>query len=180
MEGKPRRRVWWVTLIAAAVLFAAAAGLSLWLGLFDTTDGLPATASGEEWVEPPPTKQTRGEADQVTEPGPPLPADRPCFRTPCQIDRSSLDVALRNPAGLARVAPHYRNGKQRGVRLTGLSDTTRRLGFEEGDLLLIVNGAPLDSPSKALSLYEALKHKARLTVVVERRGQLTSLRYVIR
>ena len=54
------------------------------------------------------------------------------------------------------------------------------IGFLNGDIVQAINGERIDSPNKALALYEALKNKARVTVLIERDGQPKTIRYTIR
>jgi general secretion pathway protein C len=104
--------------------------------------------------------------------------------TSYQLDRKHINDKLRDLASLGqqvRIVPNYKNGKYSGVRMIGMQDGSLfgEIGFTNGDILLAVNGEQLDSPNKALSLYEALKNKARLTVLIERGGVAKTLRYTV-
>lgn len=105
--------------------------------------------------------------------------------TSFQIDRKVINKKLKNLASLgqqARVVPNYHNGKYSGFRMIGMRGTSlfSDIGFKNGDIVKVINGSRIDSPNKALSLYEALKSKSRLTVQIERGGMLKTLRYMIR
>lgn len=102
-----------------------------------------------------------------------------------QLGRGHINDKLQNVAQLGaevRVVPNYHNGKYDGVRMIGMKESSlfKSIGFENGDILQAVNGDRIDSPNKALSLYEALKNKSRLTVLIERGGVAKTLRYTIR
>jgi general secretion pathway protein C len=104
--------------------------------------------------------------------------------TAYKLERKHVNDKMKDLASLGqqvRIVPNYKNGKYSGVRMIGMQDTSlfKDMGFENGDILLAVNGDHLDSPNKALSLYEALKNKARLTVLLERGGIDKTLRYTI-
>ncbi len=105
--------------------------------------------------------------------------------TSYQIDRKVINRKLKNLAALgqqARVVPNYHQGKYSGFRMIGMRGTSlfSDIGFKNGDIVKVINGNRIDSPNKALSLYEALKSKSRLTVQIERGGMLKTLRYMIR
>lgn len=105
--------------------------------------------------------------------------------TSFQLDRSMLNRKLKNLASLgqqARVVPNYHRGKYDGFRMIGMGSSSmfRDMGFSNGDIIKVINGNRIDSPNKALALYEALKNKSRLTVQIERGGMLKTLRYTVR
>ncbi len=105
--------------------------------------------------------------------------------TTYQLDRSMLNEKLKNLASLGqqtRVVPNYRGGKYDGFRMIGMASASlfRDIGFENGDIVKVINGNRIDSPNKALALYDALKTKARLTVQIERGGMLKTLRYTVK
>lgn len=101
------------------------------------------------------------------------------------MDRSHVNEKLKDVSALsreARVVPNYKNGKYEGFRMIGMQDSGlfRSIGFENGDVVQAVNGERIDSPNKALALYDALKNKSRLTVLVERGGVLRTMRYTVK
>ncbi len=105
--------------------------------------------------------------------------------TSYQIERGMLNKKLKNLASLgqqARVVPNYHRGKYDGFRMIGMGSSSlfRDIGFQNGDIVKVINGNRIDSPNKALALYEGLKNKSRLTVQVERGGMLKTLRYIVR
>ncbi|MFZ4577080.1 MAG: type II secretion system protein GspC [Myxococcota bacterium] len=117
--------------------------------------------------------------------GPNVEGVRRVSDTAWQLDRNNLNDKLKDLSKFSaevRVVPNYRNGKQEGVRMVGMAGNSliKNIGFENGDLLMAVNGERIDNPNKALALYEALKNKSRLTVLIDRGGVAKTLRYTIR
>lgn len=101
-----------------------------------------------------------------------------------KLDRAHVNDKLKDVTklgGEVRPVPNYRNGKYDGVKMMGMNDSSlfKEIGFENGDVLESVNGEKMDSPNKALALYEALKNKSRLTVLIERDGIAKTLRYTV-
>jgi len=81
----------------------------------------------------------------------------------------------------ARVIPHYRNGKTRGFKLVGVRPNSlySAIGVKSGDVLKAVNGEEINSPNKALELFDKLKSLDNVTLDLERRGRKTTLEYTI-
>jgi len=105
--------------------------------------------------------------------------------TSYQLDRPHINDKLKDLAALgqqARVVPNYHNGKYEGFRMIGMQGDSlfKSIGFENGDIVQAINGDQIDSPNKALALYDALKNKSRLTVLIDRGGVVKTLRYTIR
>jgi general secretion pathway protein C len=105
--------------------------------------------------------------------------------TSYMIERSMIDKKLKNLAKLgsqARVVPNYHSGRYDGFRLIGMGSGSlfRDIGFTNGDIVKVINGNRIDSPNKALALYDALKNKSRLTVQLERGGMLKTMRFIVR
>ena len=101
-----------------------------------------------------------------------------------QIDRGMLDEQLADLSKLgsqARVVPNYRNGKYEGFKLVGVRPGSlyRSIGVRSGDVIKSVNGKAIDSPNKALDLFEQLKGSSNINLEIERRGQPKQLNYVI-
>jgi len=101
-----------------------------------------------------------------------------------QIDRGMLDEQLQDLSKLgsqARVVPNYRNGKYEGFKLVGVRPGSlyRSIGVRSGDVIKSVNGKAIDSPNKALELFEQLKASSSIQLEIERRGQPKQLNYAI-
>ncbi len=101
------------------------------------------------------------------------------------LDRAHVNDKLKDVTQLGtqvRVVPNYKAGKYEGFRMIGMGGESlfKDIGFVNGDIVQAINGERIDSPNKALALYEALKNKARVTVLIERDGQPKTLRYTIK
>lgn len=102
-----------------------------------------------------------------------------------EVDRSMLDDQLQDLNKLgsqARIIPHYKDGRADGFKLVGIRPGSlyTYLGVRSGDVIRRVNGDEINSPSKALTLYEQLRSAARVTVDIERRGKPMSLNFNIK
>jgi general secretion pathway protein C len=101
-----------------------------------------------------------------------------------EMHRTTLDGLLEDQAQLmrsARVVPEQRDGKIAGVRIFGVRPGTLMdaIGFENGDMLLRVNGYDVTSPDHALEAYARLRSSDRLYVEIERRGTPITITYRI-
>lgn len=101
------------------------------------------------------------------------------------LERGNVNDKLKDVTQLGtqvRIVPNYRGGKYEGFRMIGMGGGSlfSDIGFLNGDIVQAINGERIDSPNKALALYEALKNKARVTVLIERDGQPKTIRYTIR
>ncbi len=101
-----------------------------------------------------------------------------------ELERKHVQDKIKDVTKLGsevRPVPNYRNGKYDGVKMLGMNDSSlfKEIGFENGDILQSVNGEKMDSANKSLALYEALKSKSRLTILIERDGIAKTLRYTI-
>lgn len=102
-----------------------------------------------------------------------------------QIDKSMLMNELNDLTKLgmqARVVPNYKGGKYEGFKLIGVRPNSlyRAIGIRSGDVVKSVNGAELNSPNKAIKLFEELKNEAKITVDVERGGRSMQLLYQVK
>ncbi|PKN55932.1 MAG: hypothetical protein CVU56_18850 [Deltaproteobacteria bacterium HGW-Deltaproteobacteria-14] len=101
-----------------------------------------------------------------------------------QVDRSMINEELKDLGKLqseARVVPNYQNQKYDGFKLVGVRPGSlyRALGIRSGDVIKTVNGTAIDSPTKALELFEQLKSSSDIKVDIERRGQPKTLSFNI-
>jgi type II secretion system protein C len=100
------------------------------------------------------------------------------------IERPELNKYLDNLGGLgsqARVIPNHVGGRTQGYKLVGVRPNSlfRTIGIRSGDVIMSVNGQPIDSAAKALGLFDKLKSEAQVGVTIERRGQQKDLSYSI-
>ena len=101
------------------------------------------------------------------------------------VDRAMLDAQLEDLGkltGQARVIPHYRDGKPQGFKVVGVRPGSlySHLGVRSGDVIKAVNDDEINSPNKALELFDKLKTSNNVTVTVERRGKPVNLDYTIK
>lgn len=96
------------------------------------------------------------------------------------VSRSFLEGGLAEPSS-ARVIPHEVEGVVLGVRVFGVrqGSTPWRLGIQNGDTLVSVNGISIAEPNSALEAYTAVRNSTSAELVVLRRGRRVTLRYTI-
>jgi general secretion pathway protein C len=77
----------------------------------------------------------------------------------------------------ARIVPSMKDGKPYGVKLYTIrpSSLFGRLGFQNGDTVLAINGFALNSPETALEAYSKLRAATALAIDVVRRGNAVQL-----
>jgi len=102
-----------------------------------------------------------------------------------EIDRAMLDEQLQDLTALgtqARIVPNYRSGKYEGFKLVGVRPGSlyRAIGIRSGDVIKTINGKPIDSPNKAIELFDRLKASSNIALEIERRGQPKELNYTIK
>jgi general secretion pathway protein C len=89
-------------------------------------------------------------------------------------------IAENNPSAFAEIVrpqPVFANGVQRGYRVYPGRNRQQfaRLGLQPGDLVLAVNGTPLDDPQRGMEIFNTMASSDRVTVSVERNGQAQDL-----
>lgn len=91
--------------------------------------------------------------------------------------RSDLNSLLKS----ARMEPKIKNGSTEGfvVKMIRPKSLLDRLGLKRNDLVREVNGVPLNSPEKALQIFQQLREAKRIVIGLERRNKPISLEYTI-
>jgi general secretion pathway protein C len=89
-------------------------------------------------------------------------------------------IAETNPGALAEVIrpqPVFAGGAQRGYRVYPGRNRQQfaQLGLRPGDLILSINGTPLDDPNRGAEIFSTLGSSGRVTVSIERNGQTQEL-----
>ncbi|NUN14895.1 MAG: hypothetical protein HUU55_14800 [Myxococcales bacterium] len=102
-----------------------------------------------------------------------------------EISRAMLDENLQDLSQLgmqARIVPNYKNGKYEGFKLVGVRPNSlyRAIGIRSGDIIKRINGQEINSPNKAIELFEQFKNSNNIAMDVERRGQQQSFQYTIK
>jgi general secretion pathway protein C len=101
-----------------------------------------------------------------------------------QIERSAVDSALANLDRLsrdARVVPNFQDGKSNGFKIFSIkrNSAARNLGLQNNDVITGVNGSPLTSPDKALSMYSSLQNESSISLEIIRKGEPVTMEYDI-
>ncbi len=89
-------------------------------------------------------------------------------------------MAETNPSAFAEIIrpqPVFANGVQRGYRVYPGRNRAQfsKLGLVPGDLVLSINGTPLDDPQRGMEIFNTMGSADRVTVTVERNGQSQEL-----
>jgi general secretion pathway protein C len=108
------------------------------------------------------------------------PARAPQRATPDQFTESLRQMAESNPDAFSEVIrpqPVFANGVQRGYRVYPGRNRQQfaSLGLQPGDLVLTINGTPLDDPQRGMEIFNTMGSNDRVTVTVERNGQTQEL-----
>jgi general secretion pathway protein C len=102
-----------------------------------------------------------------------------------EISKELVDKVLLNPMGFtkgARVVPAMANGKPSGFKLYSIRPASvySKLGLQNGDTLLAINGMELTTAEKALEVYTKLRDATTLEVGLTRANKPDSITYSIR
>jgi general secretion pathway protein C len=89
-------------------------------------------------------------------------------------------MAETNPGAFAEIIrpqPVFANGVQRGYRVYPGRNRAQfsKLGLVPGDLVMSINGTPLDDPQRSMEIFNTMGSSDRVTVTVERNGQSQEL-----
>lgn len=99
---------------------------------------------------------------------------------PSQFAENLRRIAETNPGALAEVIrpqPVFAGGVQRGYRVYPGRNRQQfaQLGLRPGDLILSINGTPLDDPNRGAEIFSTLGSSGRVSVSIERNGQTQDL-----
>ena len=89
-------------------------------------------------------------------------------------------LLVQNPsagAELLRPQPVFAGGSLRGYRVYPGRNRQQfaKLGLQPGDLVLSINGTPLDDPQRGMEIFNTIGTSDRVSVTVERNGQSQEL-----
>jgi general secretion pathway protein C len=101
-----------------------------------------------------------------------------------QIDKGVIDSTLgdlNKIAMQARIVPSFENGVANGFKLFSIQPGSlySAIGIENGDVIQRINGYEINSPDKALELYQKLRESQHVKIDVKRGGQVISKDYTI-
>jgi general secretion pathway protein C len=108
--------------------------------------------------------------------GVPLEGIRKLSDARYEIDRQVIDGALNNLNTLAtqaRLVPSFENGVANGFKLFQIQPGSlySAIGIENGDVITRINGYEVNSPDKALEVYQKLRESSHVSIDLKRGGQ---------
>jgi len=95
------------------------------------------------------------------------------------VDRVRRMIA-QDPGSVAEIMrpqPVFANGQQRGYRVYPGRNRAQfaRLGLRPGDLIMSINGTPLDDPQRGMEIFRSIGSSDQVRVTVERNGKQEEL-----
>jgi len=86
---------------------------------------------------------------------------------------------LNSIATQARIVPSFKNGVANGFKLFSIQPGSlySAIGVENGDVIQKINGYEINSPDKALEVYQKLRDSRHITMEIERNGQAIRKEY---
>ncbi len=86
---------------------------------------------------------------------------------------------LNSIATQARIVPSFKNGVANGFKLFSIQPGSlyAAIGVENGDVIQKINGYEINSPDKALEVYQKLRDSRHITIEIERNGQAVRKEY---
>src|SRR6266850_1996668 len=100
------------------------------------------------------------------------------------VARSEINNALTNLSDLAtkaRIVPSFKNGVANGFKLFSIVPDSlyAKIGVQNGDVIRRIHGYEMNSPDKALEIYQKLRDASRIEIELERRGETLRKSYSI-
>ena len=100
------------------------------------------------------------------------------------VAKSEINNALTNLSDLAtkaRIVPSFKNGVANGFKLFSIVPDSlyAKIGVQNGDVIRRINGYEMNSPDKALEIYQKLRDASRIEIELERRGESVRKSYSI-
>ena len=100
------------------------------------------------------------------------------------VAKSEITNALTNLSDLAtkaRIVPSFKNGVANGFKLFSIVPDSlySKIGIQNGDVIHRINGYEMNSPDKALEIYQKLRDANRIEIELERRGDTVHKSYSI-
>jgi general secretion pathway protein C len=99
-----------------------------------------------------------------------------------EVPRTVVDGALTNMSALAtqaRIVPSFKNGVANGFKLFSIRPDSlyANIGVQNGDVIQRINGYEINSPDKALEVYQKLRESSHITIELERNGRVIRKEY---
>ena len=95
------------------------------------------------------------------------------------VSRRKLETSLESASLRPKIYPHQYDGEIVGFRVAQVPEAWRSCGFENGDLLQVINGVQLRNPRVLSNLYDRKDHIEFLEVLRKRKQEETTLRITI-
>ena len=132
---------------------------------------LTLDADDEERLKPRTTARARPSRSRASR-----RATRERLREERSAARRQPDDALRDPANIfsqARILPKWEDGEMRGVELAAIKSGSllQEAGFQNGDIIIEMNGIPVDSPEQSAKLMREFTSAEGITATVNRQGR---------
>ena len=88
---------------------------------------------------------------------------------------------LNKVATQARIVPSFKNGVANGFKLFSIQPGSlySAIGVENGDVIQRINGYEMNSPDKALEVYQKLRESQNIKIEIERNGQTVTKDYKV-
>ena len=98
------------------------------------------------------------------------------------VSRETVEKTRENLAQelrLAQMQPRVVNGQTDGflVRMIKRQSILNKLGLRRGDVVMSINNIELNSPEKALQIFQQLREARQIEVAIERRGEAMNFSY---
>ncbi|MGE0764033.1 MAG: type II secretion system protein GspC [Bdellovibrionales bacterium] len=123
-------------------------------------------------------QETAGESSEISRQG---DFDFSLRREDLNKYTSDLSSILNQARMVPNIVPGS-GGRVDGFRFVSIQPNSiyEKLGFKMGDVIKEVNGEPVNSPTKAMELYNALRSEARIKLSVERDGRNEAFTYEVK
>jgi general secretion pathway protein C len=128
--------------------------------------------------------------DGAAPPPPPVPGQenvevRPQGENRYEIDKGQFEQMTSNLGPLltqARVVPHFENGVIDGYKIFAIKPDSlyQKIGLENGDVIQNINGIQVDSPEKALQMFQSLRTERTFTINLSRNNERQTFYYNLR
>ncbi len=102
-----------------------------------------------------------------------------------EIDKDSFDTVLQDLGPLltqARVVPNFKGGKIDGYKVFAIKEGSlfEKIGLSNGDIIRNVNGVAINTPERALQLFQQLRAETDFRIDIERDGTPQTFSYRLR
>lgn len=129
-----------------------------------------------------PTMAARGRSMHAPQPIPEPASGGDSEQQNITLQRSMVEESFNDMNKLMTeiaITPNMEDGQPNGLSLNRISPNSifRRMGLRNGDVLMGVNGEPIQSPEDAMRMYNSIKSSGEVQVQVKRRGQDRTIIY---